>query len=77
LSIIGIRSAPESDNISRRKHAGAGILPVQESGGRNFFRYRNPAPADNSGRDIAGFRPSRSDLAKTAGIRPDLDGSGY
>jgi hypothetical protein len=40
LSVIGIQLAPESDNIQspetcRRRNQATGILPVQESGGRN------------------------------------------
>jgi hypothetical protein len=64
LSVIGIQSAPESDNIQspetcRRRNQATGILPVPESGtGR-----------PNSGRNIGGFRPSRSDL-DGSGIDP-------
>jgi hypothetical protein len=51
LSVIGIKSAPESDNIQspetcRRRIQVTGILPVQESGGRNSagtgIRHRQP-----------------------------------
>jgi hypothetical protein len=92
LSVIGIQSAPDSDNIQSREN-----LPAPE-----FCRYRNPAPADqipagisaDSGQvdriwtDPVLIRPDlaktvgirlliRPDLAKAGGIRPDLDGSGY
>jgi hypothetical protein len=66
LSVVGIQSAPESDNIQspetcRCRNQAAEILLVPESGtGR-----------PNSGWNIAGFWPSRPDLAKTAMIRQE------
>jgi hypothetical protein len=86
LSIVGIQSAPESDNIRspefcRRRNPVAGILPAPESGGRNsagagfrrpeLCRRRIPSPADQI--------PAGSGLILTdpAIIRPDLHGSGH
>jgi hypothetical protein len=77
LSVVGIQSAPESDNIwspetCRRLNQATEIMPVPEPGGRNPDRQTKFRPG--SGRIRQLIHP---DLAKTARIRPNLDGSGH
>jgi hypothetical protein len=86
LSVIGIKSAPESDNFQspetcRRRNQVTEILPVQESGGRNSvgtgIRHRQtkfqPGYRRIPAKTVVSGRTRvliRPDLVKTAGIRP-------
>jgi hypothetical protein len=83
LSVIGIKSAPESDNIQspetcRRRNQVTGMLPVQESGGRNSAGtgIRHRQTKFRSGYRRIPAKPDGSGRTRVL-IRPDQDGSGY